>query len=427
MTMIKDIIKFAWRNVWRNKRRTFLTLTAISLGVLSLVFGRSYILGVKNNATESITKVKAGHIRIVHPEFLRMERILPKEYLIPQSEKIRTTIAQMEGVEGLREEIKFNVLLSHKDTQEPALAIGIIPENTDQTMELSQTIQQGRYLKSPGLELIIGKPLAEGLGVKVGEELLLVTTDINYSTYALPYQIVGIFDTGYPSVDRHTLYIPLPKAQEMLDCGDSAHEILVYIEDTENSYAMVEKIRSQISEILGSTPVKVLPWQEDSVIKTILPMMEQVWGRVLLIVMFVVALVILNTMLMSVMERYHEIGVIKALGFKNGEIFSMIMIEAFTLGIIGSLVGGALGGALAAWVEKVGINIISMMGGQKIYDQIDMPVPFFGKALYTDFTWEILIGAIVFGTVISMVAVLYPARKSIKMKPVEAFRSQLKV
>ncbi len=424
--MLGNIFKFGWRNLRRNTRRTFFTLLAISVGVMSVIFAKSYIQGIINNATETAVKTMAGHVRIAHEEYLRLERIMPREYLVTDVNRLQSTVSGLPELENMDPRIKFNVLLSHGDVNESGLAIGVEPAAADKTMEFSKAIVKGSYFgdSEKGLDLIIGKKLAEKLHVTVNDELLLVTTDINYSTYALPFNIVGIFETGFGSMDKSTLYIPLKKAREMLDCGDAAHEILVFLKDPAKSWEVSEKIKSALSANGAGHGVQVIPWQENDLVKS-MPAVAKVWGVILGIVMLIVALVILNTMLMSVMERYHEIGVIKALGFKNREVFSMILVEAFYIGAIGSVIGGILGGTLSAVFEKVGFSLESLSGG--LMDKLDIPVPWIGKVLYPDFTFTNLVGSMVFGIVIALIAVLYPAYKSARMRPVEAFHSELKV
>jgi len=424
--MIGNIFKFGWRNLSRNKRRTFFTLLAIAVGVMSVIFAKSYILGIMNNATETAIKTQAGHIRIAHKEYLRLERIMPREYLVTGLDEIRRTVSALPEFETMDPRIKFNVLLSHGDVNENGLAVGIDPAAADKTMELSKAIVTGSYFgdSEKGLGLIIGKKLAEKLHVGVNDELLLVTTDINYSTYALPFNIAGVFETGFSSMDKHILYIPLKKAREMLDCGDAAHEVLVFLKDPAKSYEVAEKIRNTPAGNDPDHAIRVIPWQENDLVKS-MPVVAKVWGVILGIIMFIVALVILNTMLMAVMERYHEIGVMKALGFKNREVFSIILVEAFYIGVIGSVIGGILGGALSAVSEKVGFSLEAIAGG--LLDKIDIPVPWIGKVLYPDFTFTNLIVSMVFGIAIALIAVLYPAYKSARMQPVEAFHSELKV
>jgi putative ABC transport system permease protein len=425
--MFGNIFKFGWRNLTRNKRRTFFTILAIAVGVLSLVFTRSYIKGIINTANNAMINTEIGHVKIAHKEYLRLQRIMPKEFLVRDLSALRTGLEAIPGLVSMNERIKFHVLLSHGDINEPAVTIGFDPLREDKNMELSKTIVEGSYFETShyqGLNLIIGKKLAEKMTVTVNDELLLVTTDINYSTYALPFKVIGIFDTGFAAMDKHLLYIPLPKAQEMLDCGDAAHEVLVFLKDPAKSWETCEKIENILSQKNPDRAIQVIPWQKDDLIET-LPVMAGVWKIIIGIIMFIVALVILNTMLMAVMERYHEIGVIKALGFKNREVFGMILVEAFYLGCIGAVIGGILGGTLSALVEKTGIDMNQMTGG--MFEKIDIPVPFFGRIIYPDFTFAILIDAMVFGIIVALIAVLYPAFKSSKMLPVEAFRSELKV
>jgi putative ABC transport system permease protein len=424
--MTGNIFRLSWRNIWRNKRRTYLTLLAIAFGVTAVIFARSYISGIVNNASEAIVKTQCGHIKIAHKEFLRLERIMPREYLVTGLDRIRDSLSRMGEVELIDARIKFNVLLNREDVNEAALAVGIQPEIADKNMDLSRSIVAGQYFGDSALSLIIGRELADKLKVGVGDELLLVTTDINYSTYALPFRIAGMFETGYAHMDRHFLFIPLPKAQEMLDCGPAAHEILVFLKDPGAAEAVAARVEKELSLQRPGHRLAVIPWNRNEIIESSLPMMENIYGKIMAIIMFIVALVILNTMLMAVMERYHEIGVLKALGFKNREVFSIILAEAAYLGVIGSLIGGMVGGALSAFVEKTGINMVKWMG-EDIWKQVEVPIPFFGQVLYPDFSLAILAGSIVYGIAVALIAVLYPAVKSARMLPVEAFRSELKV
>jgi putative ABC transport system permease protein len=422
--MFGNIFKFGWRNLLRNKRRTYLTLTAVAIGVMSMIFAKSYFGGIFNNVTDTVIKTQAGHIRMVHKEFLRLERIMPKEHLVTDLNRVKTDISRIPDVKLISEQIKFNVLANHENANEPAVAFGIDPAKADKILDLSSTIVNGKYFDDSGSGLIIGKKLAEKLKVTVNDELLLVTTDINYSTYALPFNIAGIFETGFSSLDKHILYIPIQKAQEMLDCGDAAHEILVFLKDREKAGMVCEKIKKIFSENDLDHSIMIIPWQKNDMIESI-PSLMAIFDVIIGIIMFIVALVILNTMLMAVMERYHEIGVIKALGFKNSEVFSMILVEALYIGTIGSVIGGIFGGALSAYLEKTGIDVMQLTGG--FIEKIDIPVPYLDKVIYFDLTPSILLGSLIFGIFAALVAVLYPAVKSSRMQPVEAFRSELKV
>jgi len=428
--MLKNIFKFAWRNIWRNKRRTALTLLALVIGISCVVFARSYVAGLMNTVTESLVKMQTGHVRIAHKEYLRMERILPKEFMVEGSEKINTALQKDKEIDMrlFSQRVKFHVMMSHGDYNESGIAVGIDTMAEEKNLKLSGSIVSGSYFKGedPGLNMIIGSKLAKKLNLKVNDELLLVTTDINFSTYALPFNVAGIYETGFSTMDKLMLYIPLKHARKMLDCGTASHDVLVYLNDPSKAVAAAKKIKAMIGAEAGGGEISVVPWQEDGMIADTLPMMQSVYGKMLGIIILVVALVILNTMLMAVMERYHEIGVMKAMGFKNRESFMMIMVEALYIGVIGSLTGGILGGSFAAYLEKTGFDFSKMMD-ETVMEKVDMPIPIFGTMLYPDFSAVIFVTSVIFGIIVTLLAVIYPAMKSSRMQPVDAFRSQLSI
>jgi putative ABC transport system permease protein len=374
---------------------------------------------------------QVGHIRIAHQEFLRLERVMPGEYLVDvdRVNRVNEAISRVPNVEASFKRLKFNVLLNRQGINERGIAIGIDPLSADKGMKLSQTLTAGNYndFDANGQGLIIGIQLAKKLNVTINDEILLVANDINYSTYALPFKIVCIFQTGYAYMDNHILFIPLKKAGEMLDCGDAVHEILVFLKEPGKSEAAAETIQQAITDnkLNSPQPIQVIPWQKDEFVAGFMPYLEDLINNVLYILLILVTLVILNTMLMAVMERYHEIGVLKALGFKDKEVRVMIMVEALFMGLVGSAAGGIVGGTLAAISAKTGIDFSKGMG-EELFNKMD-ELPVYVKVLYPEFSFSIIFSAILFGLVIALVASLYPAFKSSKMSPVEALRSELKV
>lgn len=423
--MSRNILKMSWRNIWRNKRRTFLTILAIAVGVMVIIFGKSYITGILNSSSETIIKTQSGHIRIAHSEYLRLERIMPKEFYIDRLTQLKRDITRLEEVTSIQEVIKFGVMLNRGDKTEAGLAMGLDPDVAKSEMDLGKMVAEGEYFRPGSLDLMIGKKLAETLGVGINEELLLVTTDINYSTYALPFKVVALIESGYPNIDKHMVYIPFAKAQEMLAYDNACQEVLIYLKDSQTARLVGDKVRAIVEKIKPGNSLRVIPWPDSDFASQMVPYIEDIYDKILGLVMIIAALVILNTLLMAVMERYHEIGVMKAMGFKNREVFAMIAAEAFYIGAIGSFVGSIIGGSLAAMLEKTGIDVTKMMGN--IMDKIEIPIPLYGRYIYTDLTAEILISSFIFGIVMALIAVIYPAIKSARMSPVEAFRAHLNV
>ncbi len=424
--MNKNLFKFSWKNIWRNKRRTILTLAGIVFGVMAIIFARGYLAGILNSAGDEMVKIQLGHVKIVHEEFLRLERIMPRESLVTDAGRLGTALTGIPQVSSVVKQLKFHAILDHGGINEASVTVGIEPKAAQQALDLSKTIIQGQYFGGPDLEAIIGKKLAEKLNVKVNDEILLVTADINYSTYSLPFKVAGIFETGFSALDKYVVYIPLAKAQEILDCGDAAHEVLVFLKDPQEADAVKARVLKLLAGIAPKPPYRVITWKESDFIKNFLPAVEKIMGRIMQLFLIIVALVILNTMLMALMERYHEIGVLKALGLKDSEVVYMIFIEALYIGTIGSVIGGVLGGSITAITQKTGIDLGRMIG-QANWEKLDFPVLFITRIMYPQLNSKILFGSIFFGILVAAVAVIYPALKSRKMTPVEAFRSKLQI
>jgi len=424
--MFLNILKLGWKNISRNKKRTLFTIVAITVGITMLVFASSYIEGIMDSTAEIAKRMRTGDVKIMTSEYSRLERIMPKEELVLNSEKLSERIRELDEVELVSQMVKFNALISKDELNEPGVIIGGDPETIKIHMGIAEMMISGKYFSKGKKEVMVGRLFAENMGIKVHDELLLVTTDINYSTYALPFSVSGIFNTGYTYLDKHLLFIPIEFGREILDCGNSSHEILIYLKNSDKAAEFASGLKNIIGEGTYGESITALTWEEDEIIGELMPMVKQIWQKILGIILLIVAMVILNTMLMIVMERYQEIGVLKAMGLKSSEVFSMIVTEALFIGTIGSALGVLIGGGFSAWLEKTGINF-AKMAGKEMWEKFDMPIALFGNIIYPNLTLEIIASSFFFGLLISVIAVLYPAYKSSKMLPAEAFRSKLKV
>jgi putative ABC transport system permease protein len=416
---MKKFIKLAWRNIWRNWRRTILTSLAVAFGMISIIFTYSYIEGVSESVYRTLIETELGHVKIVSREFLRLERVMPKEQLVYDAQSIEDGISSLPGISTMTERIKIRLILSSEDENEPALGVGINPEQEKNLFDLRQYLIQGSYFQGSSAEMLIGDGLAKKLGVGLGDELLAVTTDINYSTYALTFTVAGIFKSGFTFMDKNFIYIPIEKAQEMLDCDGAAHEILLLLDDAGTAKEISSEILTFLEESGLEDTLTAVPWQ-DNFFLTYLPFATVVMGSILLIIMLIAALVILNTMLMAVVERTHEIGIIKSMGMRNGGIVTLILVEATYIGLLGVFIGGLIGSSLSLLAQNTGLNFTRMM------EKMEFEIAFFSPIIYPKFTLGILAGAAVFCLATTLFAAIYPARKASRMEPVEALRASMK-
>lgn len=418
---MKTIAKLAWRNIWRNRRRTLLTSIAIVFGVIFTLFAQCYIKGIFSSFFDDLIRNETGHVKIASREFLRLERILPKEHLVYDYQNLEGSFSSLSGIKSMTERIKFLLVLSHENNTEPCFGVGINPEQEKNYLDLEKYIIRGNYLRSSLPEMIIGYNLAQKLGISVGDELLAVTSDINYSTYALTFTVAGIFKTGFPYLDNNFFYIPLYKAQELLDCKGAAHEILLLVENSDKAPKLAEGIQKIIQEKEMGDVLTAVPWQEHYFIKEYMPMANIMFMSIIFIIMMIAALVILNTMLMAVLERTHEIGIIKSMGMKDRTITLMILAESFFIGIIGVAIGGFLGSGLSLYAQKTGIDFTKMLS-----DKMELPISFMSGVFYPKFSLGSLMSSVLFALAAAVVAALYPAIKASRLRPVEALRTSLK-
>jgi putative ABC transport system permease protein len=417
---MKSILTLAWRNIGRNRRRTILTTVAIAFAVMFVLFVQGYMKGILDNFVQNLIQNDTGHVKVAAKEFLRLERILPKEHLIFDSASIEEKIAQMPEIQSTTKRIKFHLVLSHQDKNEPCLGIGIIPSGEKDFLDLEEHIIEGNYLQDSSSEMIIGYSLADKLGVSPGDELLAVTTDINYSTYALTFKVAGLFRTGLATLDKHFFYIPLQKAQILLDCEGAVHEILLFLKDPDEAPTVASNIQEILKKEYRDMTIAAVPWQQHFMIRSYMPYANSFIFVFMLIILFISALVILNTMLMAVLERTHEIGIIKSLGMRDRTINMMIFMESFFIGLIGSAIGGILGTALTLYTQKVGLDF------SKFMDKFDTPIPIISSMIHPQFSVRIVVVSVIFALAIALLSALYPSIKASRMTPVEALRSSLK-
>jgi putative ABC transport system permease protein len=416
---MKKFIKLAWRNIWRNWRRTILTSLAVAFGMISIIFTYSYIEGVSESIYRTLIETELGHVKIVSREFLRLERVMPREQLVYNALSIEDGISSLPGISAMTERIKFRLILSSEDENEPSLGVGINPEQEKNFFDLREHLIEGSYLEGSSAGMLIGDGLARKLGVSIGDEILAVTTDINYSTYALTFTVDGIFKTGFTFMDKNFIYIPVEKAQEMLDCYGAVHEILLLLEDPETAREISSGILTFLEENGLEDTITAVAWL-DSFFITYLPFANIAISSILLIIMVISALVILNTMLMAVVERTHEIGVIKSMGMRNGGVVALILVEATYIGLLGVFIGGLIGSGLSLLAQNTGLNFTRMM------EKMEFEIAFFSPIIYPKFTLGILLGAAVFCLATTLFAAIYPARKASRMEPVEALRTSMK-
>ena len=411
-------LKVAFKNIFRNKRRTLLTLTAIGITVFAFVAMLGWIEGIIDNWVDNTVRFSSGHVKLAHKKYLKKEKLLPIHFAVHNLSEVVDIVEEYKEVEMVTPRIRFGAQLEYEGRTADSVGIAVDPMKEKEISRMPEFIKQGSYWGKSDDEqdgIIIGNGMASELGVEVGDEVSILSRTVNFSPYLLVYKVRGIYKSGIGTLDKNTFYITLKDAGDLLNLPDAANEVLIMIKDREKSYQLASKIEKDLEEAGLKNDVVAVPWQEQKGMGHMLELTYNSMIIILLIVSIVAGLTILNTMLMSVFERSHEIGMMRALGMKKFSVLYLIIAEALVIAFFACLIGGGIGAAVSYfWLEKYGVDFGSDMDVLSGW--------YFDPVMKSNFEFIQYIYGFVFGFILAGIAAIYPAFRAANMRPVEALR-----
>ncbi len=343
-------IKLALRNLLRQKRRTLFTGLSMLVGFVLASFFIGWADGTYNHIIDQFTRNRLGHIQVHHQGYLEKSSLYTT---IGSPLEVGEEIAQEEQVASWTPRIFSAGLVSVGKKSAGAEIIGIHPEKEQATTSFASKVTAGAYISEPG-EVLIGKELADILKAEVGEEIAIFTQAADGSIAEQAFEIAGFVDTGSPQLNRSAFYMPFSTAQQFLVLYNQAHEIAV----TVNDLRQVPEVTAALERRLSDGELSVAPWQEfASEFYRAMQADKNGMYISLLVVIIVVAITILNTILMSVMERRKEYGMMKAVGTRPGQIVGMVLTETFLLAAMCIVVGSLIGWGLNSYLGEYGIRL----------------------------------------------------------------------
>jgi ABC-type lipoprotein release transport system permease subunit len=344
------MLKIAFRNIFRQKRRSILTALSMFGGFVMAAFFIGFSEGTYNGIIDTFTRNQMGHIQVHHQDYLDRPSLYKTIDKLPEIEGI---LSRMDKVDSWAPRLYSAGLASVSEKSAGVRIIGIDPVKEDRTTKFHEKIKEGAmFSAATANEVIIGKGLAKLLKGGVGDDVVVVSQAADGSIANDSYKIVGIVDTGDEIGDRASFYLPLAAAQELLVLEGRVHEIAVTVNslyDVDFVDKALEKKLAPFNSNSDSNPganasLAVEPWQEfaRSFYIAMKADKEGMW-IMLLIIVLVVAVGVLNTVLMSVLERRREYGVLKAVGTKPGQIVKMVLLEVNILAVLCIVFGAAVG------------------------------------------------------------------------------------
>ena len=351
------IPRLAWRSIWRNRRRTLITVLSIGFGLACTVFFIAIGEGVYAQLIDQVVRLQAGHITMENPGYRDAPAV---DLWVRAPESLRSHIERLPQVERTKLIIMGQGIARSGSGDVSATLMGIEPSVELDTSPLVRHIVAGRYLNDDdGPWVVIGSELAKRLKLAVGKKMVITTNDAAGNLVDVLCRVRGIFETGSVEIDGYFIQAPIGFARRLFGLPEEgATQLGVVLRIPEAQESVLREIRLMVAE----QDIAVLPWQE--VIPEIASYIKLDKGSNLIfqaILVFLILFTIFNTILMSVLEREREFAVLLALGTKPIQLRLQILMESAYLGLIGCALGLLVGG-LAAWAAQVwGIDLRSLL------------------------------------------------------------------
>jgi ABC-type lipoprotein release transport system permease subunit len=404
MRIVSIVTKLAWRNLWRNHRRTLIMLAAISVGIWAMIFMTALMRGMVNDMVRDGVRALPGHVQVHHPAFLDDPSI---DNLLPAPSAAFATALDATGNAWTSRVKVPAVITSERDTRGVTL-IGIEPAMERDISFVAADITEGRFLDSPDDNgIIVGRKMVENLETGLGKRIVVMTQDPDNEIADRGFRIVGILDSRIASYEETMIFAGRATVQKLLRIDNQVSEIAVLGDD----FRDVEALLAQVSNAAGADS-EVKPWYElDNYLGTMLDVMDGfviVW---IVVIFLALSFGLVNTLAMAVFERIREIGLMLALGMKPATILGQIVVESLLLLVIGLATGNLLAIATARWFED-GIDVSVVGEGMEMFGASSM--------LYPELVAGDLITANLIVVVLGFLASLSPAWRASRYEPIEA-------
>ncbi len=411
---LRATFRLGWRNLKRNRRRTWITASTVALAVLLLQLSTGLLIGVEQQSFDNLINYQTGHAKIYADGYFEERDEFPLDYTFEAGGALQASIEAIPGVAAATPRLTFQAQLSNGMDQIPCLGVGIRVQGSDSDVfRIPQSVVDGEYLADDDEGILLGSGIAEIFEVAAGDWLTVLAKTQHGAYEALDLPIVGLIGTGNPLIDRNSFLIPLPTAQYILDMEGAATEMAVRFSAAARESATLVRLESTI-EASGAFDVK--GWREMESDFMALVQAKRMGQVIFLGIFLILAVVgITNTILMAAYERTREIGMLMAIGLRGTGIRRLFLTEGALTGLIGGAIGSLIALGLILWLASIGIDFAAL------YGDMDIGYPVKDK-LYPALNIPVLAVGWLFTGFLAALASLYPAARASHNRPVEALR-----
>lgn len=402
------IWSISWKNIWRSKVRSIVVITAIALGLTAGIFSSAFFTGMVNQRINQAISNEISHIQIHNPDFKESTEL---SSYITGVNRIYDKIKTNPDVLGVSKRIIIYSMTASAETASGVKITGIDPADESMVTGISSKIIDGKYFEGVKRNpVVIGKKLADKLKIKVRSKIVITLQDMDKNITGGAFRVAGIYETANTGFDENNIYVRDTDLERLTNLPDDVcHEIAILVNDNEISMVVDEEMKKQFPDL------EVLNWKEISPEMSYMTEMMDLYNYIfIIIILFALLFGIINTMLMVVLERRKELGMLLAIGMSKGRVFSMIMLETVLLSLTGGVVGILMGWTVSAYFGTTPINLSMWAEG---YSQLGYDTMVYTSIEPAQFA---VIAVMVIFT--GIIAALYPAYKALKYDPAEALR-----
>lgn len=405
---MSTLIKIAWRNVWRQRRRTNLIAIAMGLIMALLVFYDGFIVGFEQAIYGNAIRLMGGNIQVHAPGYNEASSSTP---LLPMENPNAIVLAAEAhpDVVSVTQRINTGGMVTNREGAFSVTIVGLETEKETLVSPIAQNISAGRFLHPDDEDLlVIGQGLATAMDIEVGNRVTMVANTKHKQTRQRTMTVIGIYDVGVPTIEKNQIYLSLNEAQQLFDLDGQVTEVVVTLNQIGQETGVVQEINARQPGYEVETWMTGIPE-----FKRVMDMDRIVMAIFGIIMLGIAAIGILNLLMMAVFERTREIGVLGALGLKPRQITALFLLEGILIGAMGAVLGAVLGTIINGLFSYYGFDY------SQFADITEYTALISGK-VYTQLVPHKVLQHALTVTVIAAIAAFYPAREASRREPAEA-------